>query len=636
MGETKQQEPVVEQADVESTAAVSAEAPEESASTTSTATEALAETAKQELDYLSSDLFSSIRTVSKEELLDSEDQEELSEKEVEKYLSTFSDISEHQIVTGRVIGINDKDVLIDIGFKSEGIIDRDEFPEDALPKVGDKLDVYLEYIEDESGKTVLSKDKADFLRRWRELREIYEQETNLTGHIQRRIKGGMVVDLGGVQAFLPGSQIDVRPVQNFDQYVDQDMEFRIVKLNEFRKNIVVSHKAILEESLAEQRESLFKELEVGKVVEGRVKNITDFGVFIDLGGIDGLLHITDLSWGRVNHPSEVVEMDETLTVKIIDFDEEKKRVSLGLKQLTPHPWEHVQDKYPEGTKIKGKVVSMTNYGAFVEIEPGVEGLIHVSEMSWTHHVKNPSEIYNLGDEVEAVVLSIDAEERKISLGAKQLQPDPWDEIEDKYMVGTVVKGKVINLTQFGAFVELEEGIDGLIHVSDLSWTKVVRHPREVIEKGQEVEVRVLEVSRESRRIALGLKQVEEDPWPKIIEHFETGKEVEGELIRVLDKGIILQLEMEVEGIVPLTKQTKRQRKALIAKFKPGQKLTAVVMEVKPEEKKVILYMEELGKHTAGPKDEVQEYLASQEAPAAEKIEIPEHVPESESPEEAAE
>jgi len=526
MGETKQQEPVVEQADVESTAAVSAEAPEESASTTSTATEALAETAKQELDYLSSDLFSSIRTVSKEELLDSEDQEELSEKEVEKYLSTFSDISEHQIVTGRVIGINDKDVLIDIGFKSEGIIDRDEFPEDALPKVGDKLDVYLEYIEDESGKTVLSKDKADFLRRWRELREIYEQETNLTGHIQRRIKGGMVVDLGGVQAFLPGSQIDVRPVQNFDQYVDQDMEFRIVKLNEFRKNIVVSHKAILEESLAEQRESLFKELEVGKVVEGRVKNITDFGVFIDLGGIDGLLHITDLSWGRVNHPSEVVEMDETLTVKIIDFDEEKKRVSLGLKQLTPHPWEHVQDKYPEGTKIKGKVVSMTNYGAFVEIEPGVEGLIHVSEMSWTHHVKNPSEIYNLGDEVEAVVLSIDAEERKISLGAKQLQPDPWDEIEDKYMVGTVVKGKVINLTQFGAFVELEEGIDGLIHVSDLSWTKVVRHPREVIEKGQEVEVRVLEVSRESRRIALGLKQVEEDPWPKIIEHFETGKEVE--------------------------------------------------------------------------------------------------------------
>ncbi|MFQ6611976.1 MAG: 30S ribosomal protein S1 [Fidelibacterota bacterium] len=626
MSEIEQQEPVAEQAEIETAITVSAEAPSESAS--ATFTEESTETAKKDLNYLSSDLFSDIRTVNREELLDSEVQEEISETDKEKYLSTFSDISEHQIVTGRVIGTNDKDVLIDIGFKSEGIIDRDEFPADALPKVGDKLDVYLEYIEDESGKTVLSKEKADFLQRWRELREIYEQGTNLTGHIQRRIKGGMVVDLDGVQAFLPGSQIDVRPVQNFDQFVDQDMEFRVVKLNEFRKNIVVSHKAILEESLAEQRESLFKELEVGKVVEGRVKNITDFGVFIDLGGIDGLLHITDLSWGRVNHPSEVVQMDETLTVKIIDFDEEKKRVSLGLKQLTPHPWEHVQDKYPEGTRIKGKVVSMTNYGAFVEIEPGVEGLIHVSEMSWTHHVKNPSEIFNLGDEVEAVVLSIDTEERKISLGAKQLQPDPWDEIEDKYMVGTVVKGKVINLTQFGAFVELEEGIDGLIHVSDLSWTKIVRHPREIIEKGQEAEVRVLEVSRESRRIALGLKQVEEDPWPEIIKHFETGKEVEGEIIRVLDKGIILQLELDVEGIVPLTKQTKRQRKALISKYKAGQKLSAVVMEVKPEEKKVILYMEELGKQASGPKDEVQEYLANQEAPAAEKIEIPDNSSES--------
>jgi small subunit ribosomal protein S1 len=400
------------------------------------------------------------------------------------------------------------------------------------------------------------------------------------------------------------------------------MELRVVKFNEFRKNVVVSHKAILEESLAEQQDELFEKLEVGNVMEGRVKNITDFGVFIDLGGIDGLLHITDLSWGRVNHPSELIGMDDTLTIKIIDFDKEKKRVSLGLKQLTPHPWENLEDRYPEGTKISGKIVSLTNYGAFVEIEPGVEGLVHVSEMSWTRHIKNPSEMFSLGDEVEAVVLAINAEERKISLGAKQLQADPWDQIEEKYMVGTIVKGKVINLTQFGAFVELEEGIDGLIHVSDLSWTKVVRHPKEIIEKGQTVEVRVLEVSRESRRIALGLKQVEEDPWPELVKQFETGKEIEGEVVRVLDKGIILMLDQDVEGIIPFGRQPKRQRKALSSKYKAGQKMSGVVMEVKPDDKKVVLYVEELSSDKPGKVDEVQEYLESQDEPEGEKIEIP--------------
>ena len=581
-----------------------------------------AEKETPELNYLGLDLFNDVREVSIEELLNSEAIEEVPQEEQDRYLSTFSEINEREIVTGRVIGMNEKEILIDIGFKSEGVILRNEFTEENLPEVGEKLDVYLERMEDESGKTVLSKEKADFLRRWTELRNNHETGEIISGRIIRRIKGGMIVDLNGVQAFLPGSQIDIRPVKDFDKYIDSDIDLRVVKFNEFRKNVVVSHKAILEESMAEQRDELFKKLEVGSVMEGRVKNITDFGVFIDLGGIDGLLHITDLSWGRVNHPSELIGMDDTLTVKIIDYDQEKTRVSLGLKQLTPHPWDNVDDKYPEGTNIKGKIVSLTNYGAFVEIEPGIEGLVHVSEMSWTRHIKNPSEMYTLGDEVEAVVLAIDSEDRKISLGAKQLQDDPWDEIEEKYMMGTIVKGSVINLTQFGAFVELEEGIDGLIHVSDLSWTKIVRHPKEIIEKGQEVEVRVLEVSRESRRIALGLKQVGDDPWPDLVKQFETGKEVEGEIVRVLDKGIILNLDQDVEGIIPFGSQPKRQRKALSSKHKPGQKLKGVVMEVKPEDKKVVLFSDELSVDTPDKQDDVQDYLDTQEGPVGEKIEIP--------------
>jgi len=383
----------------------------------------------------------------------------------------------------------------------------------------------------------------------------------------------------------------------------------------------------MEESLKEQRAELFSNIKVGEILEGRVKNITDFGVFIDLGGVDGLLHITDLSWGRVNHSSEIVKMDETITVKVIDFDEEKKRVSLGLKQLSPHPWEEVEEKYAVGTIIKGKVVSMTNYGVFIELEPGVEGLIHVSEMSWTRHVKNPSELFSMGDEVEAQVLSIDTEERKISMGVKQLEPDPWDKIEEKYMIGTVHKGKVINLTQFGAFVELMEGIDGLIHVSDLSWTKIVRHPKEVIEKGEKVEVRVLEVSRENRRISLGLKQVEEDPWPELVKYFETGKKVKGNIIRVLDRGIIVQLEKDVEGIVPFGAHSKKDRRLIGSNFKAEASIEAIVMEVKPEEKKVVLFVDELGspKKKKVSKNPIKEYLRNQESPATEKIEIPEEL-----------
>ena len=620
-----EQEPVIEQSADSQESAVSApmqEAPMASTKTEEVVPEVPVNEIKEELNYLSSNLFSEIREVSIDDLLNSDVVEDVSTEDEERYLSTFSDISEKEIISGRVIGMNEKEVLIDIGFKSEGIISRNEFNEDALPEIGEKLDVFLEKMEDESGKTVLSKEKADFFRRWVELRNIHETGEIISGRIVRRIKGGMVVDLNGVQAFLPGSQIDVRPVKDFDRFIDTDLDLRVVKFNEFRKNIVVSHKAILEESLAEKRDELFLNLEVGKVVEGRVKNITDFGVFVDLGGIDGLLHITDLSWGRINHPSELIGMDDTLNVKIIDFDKDKRRVSLGLKQLTPHPWENVADQYPEGTKVDGKVVSMTNYGAFIEIEPGVEGLVHVSEMSWTRHVKNPSEIYSLGDEVEAVVLSIDSEEHKISLGAKQLLDDPWSQIEEKYTVGTVVNGKIINLTQFGAFVELEEGIDGLIHVSDFSWTKIIRHPKEIVEKAQEIKVRILEVSRESRRISLGLKQVEEDPWPELVKIFETGKDVEGEIVRILDKGIILQLEQEVEGIIPFGRQSKRQRKELSTKYKIGQVISGVVMEVKPEDKKVIIFVDELSSDVSLEKDDVREFLDNQSEPEGEKIQIP--------------
>ena len=635
MSETTQ-EPVIEPADESMGLEVGSEVTQD-VPVTSKVEDESTEMESLSINYLDVDLFDNIRKVSIDELLHLEVTEEVPQEEQDRYLSTFSDISEREIITGRVIGINEKEILIDIGFKSEGIIKRDEFAEDALPDIGEKLDVYLEKMEDESGKTVLSKEKADFLRRWTKLREIHETGEIISGRIVRRIKGGMVVDLDGVQAFLPGSQIDVRPVKDFDKYIDTDMDLRVVKFNEFRKNVVVSHKAILEESLAEQRDELFSKLEIGSIMEGRVKNITDFGVFIDLGGIDGLLHITDLSWGRVNHPSELIGLDDSLTVKIIDFDKDKKRVSLGLKQLTPHPWENVKESYPEDTKISGKIVSMTNYGAFVEIEPGIEGLIHVSEMSWTRHVKNPSEMFSLGDEIEAIVLAVDTEERKISLGAKQLQSDPWDQIEEKYIVGTIVKGKIINVTQFGAFVELEDGIDGLIHVSDLSWTRIIRHPKEIIDKGKKVEVRVLEISRDNRRIALGLKQIKDDPWPELVKQFETGKEVEGEVVRVLDKGIILMLDHNVEGIIPFSRQTKRQRKALSLKYKPGQKISSVVMEVKPEDKKVVLFMEELSNDQLSKKDDVQDYLNNQESPATEKIEIPTEVnEETESDIEAAE
>ena len=589
--------------------------------------EASADIEKEIKDYLNPELFTDIKTVPIEEI-ESQIDETIYTDDIDKaYTNTLVDISEHQLINGRVVGMNERDVLIDIGFKSEGIIDRSEFTDESLPAIGDQVEVYLEYLEDSSGNTILSKEKADFMLRWQNLREAYDNEEIITGKIIRRIKGGMIVDLGVVQAFLPGSQLDVRPITDFDLYLDKEIDLRIVKLNESRKNIVVSHKLIIEESLLEQREALFKEIEIGSIMDGRVKNITDFGVFVDLGGIDGLLHITDLSWGRVNHPSEMIELNDEITVKVIEYDAERKRVSLGLKQLTPHPWDEVEIKYPIGETVEGTVVSLTNYGAFIEIEPGVEGLIHVSEISWTRHIKNPSEEYSMGDKVEAKVISIDSEERKISLGVKQLTPDPWDEIEKEFEIGKIYSGKVQNLTQFGAFVELKEGIDGLIHISDLSWTKVVRHAKNIIEKDQEMDVIVLEISRENRKISLGLKQLEDDPWPEIINHFESGKEVSGEIIRVLDKGIIIQLEMDVEGIIPFGKMSKKDRRVLANQYEVGANLSGIVMKVSPEDKKIILFKEELagGGNTQSASDEVKDYLKNQKTDTGGKIDIPQEL-----------
>ena len=588
-----------------------------------------------QLDYLNPKLFEDIRTVDINDLISSAAESSVKDEVKEQYLGSISDISENQVLSGRVIGMNEKEILIDIGFKSEGMINRLEFPENAVPQIGDQIDVYLEYLEDRNGNLVLSKEKADFMRNWKEIRKYYDTGEIFSCKIVKRIKGGMIVDINGLPGFLPGSQIDVRPIKDFDNFLDKDIEVRVVKLNEARKNIVVSHKVIIEDSLQEKREEFLADIEVGHIIEGRVKNITDFGVFIDLGGIDGLLHITDLSWGRVNHPSEIVELDETITVKIIDYDESKQRVSLGLKQLMPHPWENVQDTYPIGSKVKGKIVSLTNYGAFVELEAGVEGLIHISEMSWTRHIKNASEIYSIAEEVDAEVLAIDKDERKISLGVKQLQPDPWDDIQEKYIVGTLHKGKIINITQFGVFVELEDGIEGLIHVSDLSWTKIIRHPKEVVQKDEDIEVSIIEVSRDKRKISLGLKQITEDPWPDLIKKYETGKEVTGEIIKILDKGIILQLDDDLEGIVPFSTRSSKSRKEKLSKYNSGDKITGLVMEVKPDDKKIVVYVEDLSdQKKSSSKDDVEDYLSGQDEPAAQKIEIPDELTDKSSEEES--
>jgi len=570
------------------------ESPEELDEITEESDELHEEVNGELIDYLDSDLFNDIRQVHVSDLDTSEELvDQLDSNILQQYVDTISDIAGKKIIEGRVIGQNEKEIIMDIGFKSEGVIPRSEFTTKNMPAIGDVVEVYLERLEDENGQTILSKDKADWFRTWNNILDTFSSGGTVSGTISRRIKGGMIVEVDGIQAFLPGSQIDVHPIPDFDELLGKEMEFRIVKVNQLRKNIVISRKALLEDSLMEKRESLLKEIEVGSILDGRVKNVTDFGVFVDLGGFDGLLHITDLSWGRVKHPNEMVEVGEEITVKVIDIDLERQRISLGLKQLSPHPWEGIIEKYPVGSNIKGKVVSITNYGAFVEIEKGIEGLVHVSEMSWGRNIHHPTEVVQLNGEVEAQVLTINTDERKIALGFKQLEPDPWEDIVEKYPIGSRQKGIVRNLAQFGAFVELVEGVDGLIHVSDLSWTKVIRHPKEVVETGQELEVEVLEVSHENRRIALGLKQLEPDPWPDILDHFEIEKKVKGKIIRVLDKGVILQMEFNVEGIIPARTFPQNERKNVLSRFKEGTELECKVTEVSPEDKKVILSLENI-------------------------------------------
>ena len=508
------------------------------------------------------------------------------------YEDTLNEIEEKEIVTGRVVSVDEKYVTVDIGFKSEGMVQTNEFPDEVVKNLqpGDEVDVFLDKVEDQDGQLILSRRKADILHAWETIEESSETGKVLEGYIKRRIKGGMVVDIMGIDAFLPGSQIDVRPVRDFDAYVGKTMEFQVVKLNMQAENVVVSHRALIESDLEEQRQEILETIEEGQVLEGIVKNITDFGVFIDLGGVDGLLHITDLSWGRVEHPEEIVSLDQNLNVAVIDFDEESKRVSLGLKQLQPHPWDDMDLKYPEGMKVQGRVVSIADYGAFIELEKGVEGLIHISEMSWTQHIKHPSQLVDKNDIIECVVLNVNEPEKKISLGVKQLENDPWEEIDKRYPVGSKHKGTVRNLTNFGVFVELEPGIDGLIHISDLSWTEKINHPNEIIDKDEEIEVVILAIDFENRRITLGHKQIEENPWEAFAEEYGLTSEVEGEVYKTTDKGVFVKLPHEMEGFIPASKTEAEGDPA--DNFKEGDKVKAFVIELDESNKNITLSQNE--------------------------------------------
>jgi len=507
---------------------------------------------------------------------------------LEMYEDTLTNIEEGEIVKARVLRVTDKVVILDVGFKSEGSVARDEFKDPESLQVGDEVEVYLENLEDEDGIVVLSKKKADFLRVWEKIREAYESGTAVPGVLTRKIKGGVTVDLMGVDAFLPGSQIALRRVPNIEDLLGQTYDFKIIKLNKRRRNIVVSRRVLLEAEREVKRETLKKELEVGQVRKGVVKNITDFGAFIDLGGMDGLLHITDMSWGRVGHPSEVVSIGAELDVKVLDIDWERERLSLGLKQLQPYPWTDVDKKYPVGSRVRGRVVSITNYGAFVELEKGVEGLVHISEMSWTRNVRHPSKIVSLGDEVEAVVLKVDPNEEKISLGMKQIEEDPWHALPEKYPIGTRMTGKVRNLTSFGAFVEIEPGIDGLVHISDMSWTKRIQHPSEVVRKGDDVEVVILGVDAENKRISLGLKQTQDDPWSEIAQQYTPGMQIDGTISRLQDKGVAVDLGNDIEGFVPLSQLGVAGLQNPGDLFAEGDALEMEVTEVDPENRRIVL------------------------------------------------
>jgi small subunit ribosomal protein S1 len=516
------------------------------------------------------------------------------------YEETLGNLTEGQIVKGKILSVGEKDVLVDIGFKSEGIVNLGEFSDPSEVSPGDTVEVFLESMENSDGLVVLSKQRADFLRVWNKIKDAYDEQETVEGRLVRRIKGGVVVDLFGVDAFLPGSQVALRRVPNLDDLIGQRLQFRVIKLNKRRRNIVVSRRVVLEEERAVKRAALIKELEKDQIREGQVKNITDFGAFVDLGGIDGLLHITDMSWGRVSHPSEIVSIGDTIKVKVLEFDKERERISLGLKQLTAYPWEKVAEKYPVNNRVRGRVVSITDYGAFIELEKGVEGLIHVSEMSWTRHVRHPAKILSIGDVIDAVVLKVDEENEKISLGLKQVEPDPWLTLDDKYPVGSKFAGKVRNLTNFGAFVELEEGIDGLVHISDMSWTKRIRHPSEVVKKGDDVEVIVLNIDKEARRISLGLKQVHDDPWLDLSEKYQPGFPSTGRISRVLDRGVVVDLADDLEGFVPISHLGWDNVSSPADLFREGDTVPLKVISLDQQQRRIVLSLKE---HLASMDDE---------------------------------
>ncbi len=534
--------------------------------------------------------------------------------ELEKlYNQSFGTILEGQIVKGRVVAVTDNGVAIDIGFKSEGLVPLAEFPNIDELRPNDEVEVFLESVENKDGQLVLSRKRADFVRTWEKIIAAYDKGDVLQGKITRRIKGGLVVDLMGIDAFLPGSQIDIRPVRDFDQYLGKMMDFKVAKVNHPNENVVVSHKVLIEAEMQEQRDGIMNSLQKGQVLEGNVKAITDFGVFIDLGGIDGLIHITDLSWGRINHPSEVVKLDQTISVAVLDFDEAKRRISLGLKQLLPHPWENIEHKYPVSTKVTGKVVSLADYGAFIEIEKGIEGLIHISEMSWTQHIKHPSQVVSMGQMIDAVILSLDKDNKKISLGMKQLEPDPWLSLLEKYPVGSKHNGVVRNLTNFGVFVELEEGVDGLVHISDLSWTKKIRHPGEVVKKGERLDVVILGIDVDQRRISLGHKQVKDNPWDSFEDAFKPGAPTEGKIVRIIEKGVIVELPSGVDGFVPASQLALSPVKQVADSFQVGDSLPLHVIEFDKDSKKIVLSVVEFLKG----KDQsvIDDYASKHQLPA---------------------
>lgn len=504
------------------------------------------------------------------------------------YTESFRDVKQGEMVKGRLVRIQGDNVIIDVGFKSEGTIPRSEFGEDAKLEVGQEVEVVLESVEDLEGNLVLSKSRADFLRIWEKVIRAHDTGEIIDGKIIKRIKGGMVVDLIGMEAFLPGSQIDIRPIRDFDALVGQTMDFKVVKVNIPTENVVVSHKVLIEEEISDQRKAILESLERGQILEGVVKAITDFGVFVDLGGVDGLIHITDLSWGRINHPSEVVKLDETLKIVVTDYDEAKKRISLSLKKLLPHPWENIDEKYKIGDKVSGRVVSLTDYGAFIEIEKGIEGLIHNSEMSWTQHIKHPSQVVAMGQIIEAIILSLDKDDKKISLGIKQLEPDPWQTLMIKYPVGSRHNGVARNLTNFGVFVELEPGVDGLVHISDLSWTKKIRHPGEVVKKGESLEVIVLGVDVDSRKISLGHKQIMDNPWDTFEQRFSVGTITTGKVVRIIEKGLIAELPEGVDGFVPANQLSTSKLKNLANHFPVDDVIPIKVIEFDKSNKKIVL------------------------------------------------